>query len=160
VSTLGKVFFGKESEEEKSGEKPNDEKPVEKLSGEKPREQPQSKPKPKLVRFHCGHCGRDGHKDEFCFKRKREESMAKEWANKDKYHPSNGVLEPRVQMPRAKVSVRTVPAWGERKAAGGVAGRATPVRLVHHTGQTGAPHRSDRCRSGQAELWVSCSYRC
>jgi hypothetical protein len=28
--------------------------------------------------------------------------MAKEWANKDKYHPSNGVLESRVQMPRAK----------------------------------------------------------
>jgi hypothetical protein len=28
--------------------------------------------------------------------------MANEWANKDKYHPSNGVLEPRVQMPRAK----------------------------------------------------------
>jgi hypothetical protein len=35
--------------------------------------------------------------------------MAKEWANKDKYHPCNGVLEPRVQMPRAKASVRTVP---------------------------------------------------
>jgi hypothetical protein len=34
--------------------------------------------------------------------------MTKEWANKDKYHPSDGVLEPRVQMPRAKVSVRTV----------------------------------------------------
>jgi hypothetical protein len=34
--------------------------------------------------------------------------MAKEWANKDKYHPSNGVLEPSVQMPRAKASVRTV----------------------------------------------------
>jgi hypothetical protein len=33
-------------------------------------------------------------------------------------------------MPRAKVSVRTVPAWGERKAVGGAAGRATPVRLV------------------------------
>jgi hypothetical protein len=31
--------------------------------------------------------------------------MAKEWANKDKYHPSDGVLEPRVQMPRAKASV-------------------------------------------------------
>jgi hypothetical protein len=28
--------------------------------------------------------------------------MEKELANKDKYHPSNGVLEPRVQMPRAK----------------------------------------------------------
>jgi hypothetical protein len=39
--------------------------------------------------------------------------MAKEWANKDKYHPSNGVLEPLVQMPRAKASVRTVLAWGE-----------------------------------------------
>jgi hypothetical protein len=36
--------------------------------------------------------------------------MAKEWANKDNYHPSNGVLEPRVQMPRAKASARTVPA--------------------------------------------------
>jgi hypothetical protein len=56
--------------------------------------------------------------------------MVKEWAKKDKYHPSNGALEPRVQMPRAKASVRTVPAWGERKAAGGVAGRATPVRPV------------------------------
>jgi hypothetical protein len=33
--------------------------------------------------------------------------MAKEWANKDKYHPSDGVLEPHVQMPRAKASVRT-----------------------------------------------------
>jgi hypothetical protein len=90
VSTSGKVFFGKESE------KASEEKPVEKLSGEKPSEQPQSKTKPKLVRFHCGYCGRDGHKDEFCFKRKREERMAKEWANKDKYHPSSGVLEPRV----------------------------------------------------------------
>jgi hypothetical protein len=43
-----------------------------------------------------------------------------------------------VQMPRAKASVRTIPAWGERKAAGGVAGRATPVRPVRHTSQTGA----------------------
>jgi hypothetical protein len=51
----------------------------------------------------------------------------KDWANKDKYHPSNGVLEPRVQMPRAKASIWTVPAWVERKAAVGVAGRATPV---------------------------------
>jgi hypothetical protein len=60
--------------------------------------------------------------------------MAKEWTNKDKYHPSDDVLEPRVQMPRAKVSVRTVPAWGERKAVGGAAGRATPVRPVRGTG--------------------------
>jgi hypothetical protein len=82
------------------------------------------------VRFHYGYCGRDGHKDEFCFKRKREERMAKEWANKDKYHPSSGVLEPHVEMPRAKASARTVPAWGERKAAGSVAGGAKPVRAV------------------------------
>jgi hypothetical protein len=132
VSTSGKVFFGKESE------KASEEKPMEKSSGEKPSEQPQSKPKPKLVRFHCGYCGRDGHKDEFCFKRKHEERMAKEWANKDKYHPSDGVFEPRVRMPRAKVSARTVLAWGERKAVGGAAGRATPVRPVRGTGQTGA----------------------
>jgi hypothetical protein len=64
VSTSGKVFFGKESE------KASEEKPVEKSSGEKPSEQLQLKPKPKLVRFHCGYCWRDGHKNEFCFKRK------------------------------------------------------------------------------------------
>jgi hypothetical protein len=64
--------------------------------------------------------------------------MAKEWANKDRYHLSHDVSEPRVQLPRAKASVRTVPAWGERKAVGGAAGRATPVRLVRGTGQTGA----------------------
>jgi hypothetical protein len=47
VGSLGKVFFGKESEkasEEKSGEKPSEEKLVEKPSGEKPSEQPQPKP--------------------------------------------------------------------------------------------------------------------
>jgi hypothetical protein len=59
VSNLGEVFFGKESE------KASEEKPVEKSSGEKQSEEPQPKPKPKLVRFHCGYCGRDGHKDEF-----------------------------------------------------------------------------------------------
>jgi hypothetical protein len=64
--------------------------------------------------------------------------MAKEWANKDKYHLCNGVLEPRVQLPRAKASARTVPAWGERKAVGVTAGRTTPVRPLRGTGQTGA----------------------
>jgi hypothetical protein len=133
MSTLGKEFSGKESEkasEEKPVEKPSEEKPVEKLSGEKPNDQPHPKSKPKPIKFNCGYCGRDGHKDEFCFKKKREERMAKEWANKDKYHPSSGVLEPRVQMTRAKASVRTVPAWGERKATGGVAGGVKLVRPV------------------------------
>jgi hypothetical protein len=72
VSTSGKVFFRKERE------KPSEEKPVEKPSEEKPSEQPHPKPKPKLVMFHCGYCRRDDHKVEFCFKRKREERMAKE----------------------------------------------------------------------------------
>jgi hypothetical protein len=85
--TSGNVFFGKESEkpsEEKPVEKPSEEKPVEKLSGEKPNKQPhpKPKPKPKPIRFHCCYCGRDGHKDEFCFKRRREERMAKKWLTK------------------------------------------------------------------------------
>jgi hypothetical protein len=54
--------------------------------------------------------------------RMREDRMAKEWANKDKYHPYNGVLEPRMQMPRAKATVRTVPTSGDRKVASGAAG--------------------------------------
>jgi hypothetical protein len=97
---------------------------------EKPCEKSHPKPKPRSIHFHCEFCGKDGHKRAFCFKRKREERMAKEWANKDKYHPFSGVLEPRVQMPRAKASVRTVPSWGERKAAGGVDGEVKPARLV------------------------------
>jgi hypothetical protein len=56
--------------------------------------------------------------------------MAKEWANKDKYHPSSGVLEPRGQMPRSKASVRTVPTWGERKVAGSAVGSVKPVGPV------------------------------
>jgi hypothetical protein len=104
-------------------EKPSEnasEKPSDKPSG-KPCEEPHPKPKPRSIRFHCEFCGKDGHKRAFCFKRKREERMTKEWANKDKYHPSDGVLEPRVQLPRAKASVRSVWAWGERKAVEGVA---------------------------------------
>jgi hypothetical protein len=34
--------------------------------------------------------------------------------------------------------VRSVRVWGERKAVGGAAAQATPVRLVRGTGQTGA----------------------
>jgi hypothetical protein len=81
--------------------------------------------------------------------------MAKEWANKDKYHSSNGVLEPRMQMPRAKAIVKTVPAWVDRKVAGGAADRATPVRSVRYTGQTGAGlhrQRSDFCAREDARF--------
>jgi hypothetical protein len=111
VSTSGKVFFGKESQ------KASEEKQVENSSGEKPSEQPQPKPKPKLVSFHCCYCGKEGHKDEFCFKRKREERMAKEWANKDRYNPSHGVPKPRMPLPRGKAVLRSVPAWEMRVPA-------------------------------------------
>jgi outer membrane biosynthesis protein TonB len=114
MSTSGKAFFGKESEkpsEEKPVEKPSEEKTVEQPSEEKPSEQPHPKPKPKPIKFHCGYRGRDGHKDEFCFKRKREERMAKEWANKDRYNPSHGVPKHRMPLPRGKAVVRSVPAW-------------------------------------------------
>ena len=63
----------------------------------------------KPIRFHCGYCGKDGHKDEFCYRRKRDERMQKEWANKDRYRPSSGVPEPRVaSLPRGEGSVRTI----------------------------------------------------
>jgi hypothetical protein len=135
-STPKDKFAPKPNQSLKTREKPS-EKPSEKTS-EKPCEEPHPNSKPRPIRFHCDFCGKDGHKREFCFKRKREERMAKEWANKDKYHPPNGVLEPRVQMPRAKASVRTVPVWGERTTTEGADGRATSVRPVRHTGQAGA----------------------
>jgi hypothetical protein len=118
--------------------KPNQSLKTSEKTSEKSCEDPHPKSKHRPIRFHCDFCGKDGHKREFCFKRKREERMPKEWANKDKYHPSNGVLEPCVQLFRDKASVRTVCAWGERKAIGGAVGRAITVRPVRGTGQTGA----------------------
>jgi hypothetical protein len=52
------------------------EKPSEKPS-EKPCEEPHPKPKPRSIRFHCEFCGKDCHKKEFCYKRRREARMAK-----------------------------------------------------------------------------------
>jgi hypothetical protein len=86
------------------------EKKGENSSVEKPSKKPHPKPKPKPKRCHCDYCGRDGHKGEFFFKRKREERMPKEWAYKNKYHPSNGVIEPCMQMPKAKAILRTITA--------------------------------------------------
>jgi hypothetical protein len=67
--------------------------------------EPKENPKPKP--FHCGHCGRDGHLAEFCFRRKREERLARKLANKDRYRPSCGVPEPRL-VPRGQGMVRTI----------------------------------------------------
>jgi hypothetical protein len=135
VSTSGKVFFGKVSE------KASEEKSVEELSGEKPSEQPQSKPKPKLVRFRCDYCGKEGHKDEFCFKRKCEERMAKEWANKDRYNPPHGVPKPRMPLPRGKAVVRSVPAWGDASSRSRGAVLEGAIRPAWLGGQTGPPQR-------------------
>jgi hypothetical protein len=95
---------------EKTSEKPSG-KPSVKLC-----EEPHPKPKPRPIRFHCEFCGKDGHKREFCYKRKREARMAKEWANKDGYHPSHGVPEPRMPLPKGKGSVRKVPAWRDERS--------------------------------------------
>jgi hypothetical protein len=96
-SVLGNEFFGKK------GEKPGEEKPSEKKPEPKENPKPKSKPKP----FHCEHCGRDGHLAEFCFRRKREERLARELANKDWYRPSRGVPEPRLG-PRGEGMVCTI----------------------------------------------------
>jgi hypothetical protein len=55
----------------------------EKPSEKKPQSRENPKPKPKPKPFHCEHCGRDRHLAEFCFRRKREERLARELANKD-----------------------------------------------------------------------------
>jgi hypothetical protein len=114
-------------------------KPREKPS-EKPCEEPHSKTKPRSIRFHCDFRGKDGHEKEFCYKRKREVRMAKEWANKDRYHPFHGVPEPRMSLPKGKGFMYTVPAWRDRRASGGdkAAGRGPPAKPVRVTVQTGA----------------------
>jgi hypothetical protein len=88
---LGNEFFRKKGEK-LSEDKSSEEKP-------KPKQNPKPKLKPKA--FHCEHCGRDGHLAEFCFRRKREEKLARELANKDRYRPSRGVPEPRL-IPRGE----------------------------------------------------------
>jgi hypothetical protein len=67
--------------------------------------------------------------------------MAKEWANKDKYHPSHGVPEPRMPLPRGKVIVRSIPAWGHVSSCsqGGLLERA--VRPAWRGGQTSPAQR-------------------
>jgi hypothetical protein len=91
-SDLGNEFFGKKGE---------------KLCENKPEHKGSPKSKPKLKPFYCEHCRRDGHLAEFCFRRKREERLARMFANKDRYHPSCGVLEPRL-VPRGVGMVRTI----------------------------------------------------
>jgi hypothetical protein len=96
-TVLGNEFFGEK------GEKLSEEKPSEEKLEAKENPKPKLKSKP----FHCEHCGRDGHLTEFCFRRKREDRLARELANKDRYRPSRGLPEPRL-VPRGEGMVRTI----------------------------------------------------
>jgi hypothetical protein len=58
--------------------------------GEKPREKPEPEPKP--IPFRCEYCGKETHLAEFCYKRKRDERLAREQANQDRYHQSHGIM--------------------------------------------------------------------
>jgi hypothetical protein len=91
-SVLGNEFFVKK------GEKPSEEKP-------EPNDNPKPKPKPKPL--NCEHYWRDGHLAEFCFRRKSEETLARELENKDRYRPSRGVPEPRLVL-RGEGMVHTI----------------------------------------------------
>jgi hypothetical protein len=85
--------------------KTNDfQKPVKFVSekGEKPREKPEPKPKP--IPFRCEYFGKERHLAEFCYKRKRDERLAREQANQE----SHGIPEPRVPLPRGVGSVKSV----------------------------------------------------
>jgi hypothetical protein len=90
----------------------NDELKEDNEPGENPNPMPMPKVKP--IPFHCDHCGRDGHIEEFCFRRRREERLAREMANKDMYCPSRGVPEPRV-VPIGEGVVRNIPPKGRRE---------------------------------------------
>jgi hypothetical protein len=114
------MFVPKPNQLLKPREKPSENtsaKPSEKSCrkpSEKPCEEPHPKPMPRPIRFHDEFCGKDGHKREFCYKRRREARMAKEWANKDRYHPSHGVLEPRMPLLKGKGFVHMILAWRDR----------------------------------------------
>jgi hypothetical protein len=89
--------------------KTNDfQKPVKFVSekGVKPREKPESKPK--LIPFRCEYCGKERLLAEFWYKRKRDERLAREQANQDKYRQSHSIPEPRVPLPRGVGSVKSV----------------------------------------------------
>jgi hypothetical protein len=102
----------REKPSEKASEKPS-KKPSGKPS-EKPCEEPHPKPKPKPICFHCEFCGKDGYKREFCYKRKREAIMSKEWAKKDRHHLSHGVPKPHMPLPKGKSFVQMFPTWRDR----------------------------------------------
>jgi hypothetical protein len=136
-------FVSKPNHVLKPGEKTS-EKPCGKPS-EKHCEEPHPKPKLRSIRFHYEYCGKDGHKGEFCYKSRRAARMAKEWANKDRYHPSHGLPEPRMPLPKGKGFVRKFLACGDKisRRRGGGLERAVRPALPREGGQTGLARRPD-----------------
>lgn len=126
----------------------------------KPSEKPQLKetPKPRPARFHCEHCGRDGHIVEYSWRKKREVRREKELGNRDRYYSSRSVPEPRRPLPRGEASVRTVPSRGERsftaQGAGsrfGGSARGEFARRPPFRGQSGGG-RFDRSFEARSEF--------
>ena len=71
----------------------------------------------------------------YCYRKRRDERLAKEWANKDRYRPSRGVPEPREPLPRGRAVVRNIQphnTWTRQRP---------PIRPVMATSQTSAPRR-------------------
>jgi hypothetical protein len=67
--------------------------------------------------------------------------MAKEWANKDRYHSSHGVPKPRMPLPRGKAVVRSVPAWGDASSRSRGVFLEREFRPAWLGGQTGPAQR-------------------
>jgi hypothetical protein len=67
--------------------------------------------------------------------------MAKEWANMDRYNPSHGVPKPRMPLPRGKVVVRSVLAWGDASSRSRGAVLEGAVKPAWLGGQTGPAQR-------------------
>src|SRR5579883_2342167 len=107
-----------------------------KKSTPKPKAKPQSPPKqppqPKRVVYQCEYCDREGHLEEFCFRRKRDERREREQKDKD---TDQGVREP---SPKRSVRQPAQPR-GVREFA-----RHAPSRERYDLGQHGRGFESRR----------------
>ena len=83
----------------------------------KPPAKEKPKPQPKPL-FHCEFCGRDGHLEQFCWKKRREERRQFEFSNQDRYHSSHSVPGSGSRAPQGPV----------RSASSGFRGVPRPAR--------------------------------
>jgi len=116
--------------------KPKGKKPVQqpeppKATPPKPKSQPN--PVPRRPVYHCEFCQRNGHLEEFCFRRKRVERQERAWGNQDQFYQGGR------QDPPHRGEMRDRFAGGER--GGGFQARA-PGGERRFTGR--APSRFQR----------------